>query len=149
MLQQLANDGEASNFLEMVYTAGLNETLESLGPITLFAPNNQAFSRLTEDLVKNMRADSQLLLTVLENHIVMGKRIILEDLEDEELLLTTIGGRSLRINVYKKSKFYRVSSTLCHFVRRRLVNSASCCSCLFSNLLLETRPKTIHLLRLS
>ena len=119
MLEQLANDGEASNFLEMVYTAGLNETLEALGPVTLFAPNNQAFGRLTEDLVKNMRADNQLLLTVLENHIVMGKRIILGDLEDEELMLTTIGGRSLRINVYKKSKFYRVSKVVCHLQQKK------------------------------
>ena len=99
--------------------AGLNETLEVHGPVTLFAPNNQAFGRLTEDLVKNMRADNQLLLTVLENHIVMGKRIILGDLEDEELMLTTIGGRSLRINVYKKSKFYRVSKVVCHLQQKR------------------------------
>ena len=93
----------------MVYSAGLNETLEGLGPMTVFAPNNLAFGRLSDDLVKNIREDQQLLLTVLENHVVMGKRIILEDLEDEELLLTTLGGRSLRVNVYKRSKFYRVS----------------------------------------
>ena len=153
MLEQLANDGEASNFLEMVYTAGLNETLEALGPVTLFAPNNQAFGRLTEDLVKNMRADNQLLLTVLENHIVMGKRIILGDLEDEELMLTTIGGRSLRINVYKKSKFYRVSKVVCHLQQKKgpshLINwslrTFTRPGPAVSNLFPWNRPKTIHL----
>ena len=42
ILQQLANEEEASQFLEMVVDTGLNETLSASGPFTVFVPVNQA-----------------------------------------------------------------------------------------------------------
>ena len=49
ILQQLANEEEASQFLEMVVDTGLNETLSASGPFTVFVPVNQARTHELED----------------------------------------------------------------------------------------------------
>ena len=49
ILQQLANEEEASQFLEMVVDTGLNETLSASGPFTVFVPVNQARTNQLQD----------------------------------------------------------------------------------------------------
>lgn len=108
ILQQLANDADASNFLEMVKSTGLNETLNSSGPFTIFAPINAAFTKLPAHLVANVTSNQGLLAQVLENHMVFGQKLAIEDLQEEDLVLENIAGFPLRVNRYRKSKFYRV-----------------------------------------
>ena len=57
ILQQLANEDEASQFLEMVVSTGLNETLAASGPFTIFVPVNTAFAKLPGHLVANVTSD--------------------------------------------------------------------------------------------
>ena len=118
ILQQLANEDEASQFLEMLNDSGLNQTLalEADGGsaekgtfFTLFVPTNRAFTKMAGPLVANVTSNKVLLTKVLENHIIRGQRLIIDDLKDMEVVMTNMAGSPLRINQYRKSKFYRVS----------------------------------------
>ena len=118
ILQQLANEDEASQFLEMLNDSGLNQTLASEADggsaekgtfFTLFVPTNRAFTKMAGPLVANVTSNKVLLTKVLENHIIRGQRLIIDDLKDMEVVMTNMAGSPLRINQYRKSKFYRVS----------------------------------------
>jgi len=106
ILQQLANEEEASQFLEMVVDTGLNETLSASGPFTVFVPVNQAFAKLPGHLVANVTSDKVLLTEVLENHIVFGKRLD-NVFEEKDVVMKNIAGWTLRVNLYRQSKFYQ------------------------------------------
>ena len=110
ILQQLANEDEASQFLEMVVSTGLNETVAASGPFTIFVPSNTAFAKLPGHLVANVTSDKVLLTEVLENHIVFGKRMEIDGLKEEDVVLKNIAGWTLRVNLYRQSKFYQVLS---------------------------------------
>lgn len=75
----------------------------------MFAPSNAAFSKLPGQVVANVTSNQALLTKILENHIVFGKKLMLDDLMEEDVLLENILGSPLRVNLYRKSKFYRVS----------------------------------------
>jgi len=107
ILQQLANEDEASQFLEMVVLTGLNETLAASGPFTIFVPVNTAFAKLPGHLVANVTSDKVLLTEVLENHIVFGKRLEIDGLKEKDVVMKNIAGWTLRVNLYRQSKFYQ------------------------------------------
>ena len=55
----------------------------------------------------NVTSDKVLLTEVLENHIVFGKR--LDNLfEEKDVVMKNIAGWTLRVNLYRQSKFYQV-----------------------------------------
>ena len=112
ILQQLANEDDASAFLEMIASTGLNETLAASGPFTVFVPTNTAFAKLPGHLVANVTSDKVLLTEVLENHIVFGKRLEIDGLKEKDVVLKNIAGWTLRVNLYRQSKFYQVNQSV-------------------------------------
>jgi uncharacterized surface protein with fasciclin (FAS1) repeats len=58
-----------------VKAAGLVETLSSEGPFTVFAPTNDAFSKLPEGTVESLLEPASLetLTSILTYHVVSGK----------------------------------------------------------------------------
>ena len=89
----------------MIEKAGLTSTLEGDGPFTVFAPDNMAFDALPADLVDTLMADTELLKTVLLNHVVAGQALS-SDLSNE-MEVEMVGGAKLRANINLKSKFYQ------------------------------------------
>lgn len=84
--------GNVGAFLGAVGTAGLDDTLEADGPITIFSPSDEAMANLP-DSVKN---DPALLDRVLKYHVVEGN-LTAADLADGKL--TTLEGSDLNIAV--------------------------------------------------
>jgi uncharacterized surface protein with fasciclin (FAS1) repeats len=74
---QLAKLKGLNTFCKAVETAGLVDSLNALpGPITVLAPTDAAFAALGEEKLNALMADPEALKTVLNNHIIPGKRLM-------------------------------------------------------------------------
>ena len=89
--------------------AGLSETLEGAGPYTIFAPTNEAFSKLPSSQLDALIKDPAKLATVLKFHVVSGKytkadlikalgaskdrKTTLKTLDNENLTLSVVNGK--------------------------------------------------------
>ncbi|MGB0083751.1 MAG: fasciclin domain-containing protein [Rhodomicrobiaceae bacterium] len=75
ILQTAANNGSFKTLLAAVKAAGLNDTLKANGPITLFAPSDEAFKRLPEGTVDRwLKPENKAeLIRTLNYHAVAGK----------------------------------------------------------------------------
>lgn len=85
---------ELSTLVTAVETAGLVETLSGEGPYTVFAPTNDAFEALLEEL--NVTAEELLarddLADILTYHVVVGE-VMAADLSDGQVIDTVQGGK--------------------------------------------------------
>ena len=92
ILNTLAADGSFQNLLALLEQGGLTDALRGAGPFTLFAPNDDAFTRINLD---ELSGDRDKLVSILTYHIVPGKCTAAEIAGDEHLL--TDSGKSLTI----------------------------------------------------
>lgn len=70
--------GEAGQFTTLitaVQEAGLVETLEGVGPFTVFAPTDAAFAALPEGALEALLANKEALKNVLLYHVVAGAAV--------------------------------------------------------------------------
>ena len=86
-------------FVSAIQAAELVDTLRSTGPLTVFAPNDEAFGKLPkgafDDLLKNVPK----LKAVLMYHIVAGKHAINEI--GKMTTVITIQGQEVKIDAHK------------------------------------------------
>ena len=66
-------DEDATTLISLLKQADLIEALKEEGPFTVFAPTNEAFSKLDPNLVKALTDDEDLLRSVLLYHVVPQK----------------------------------------------------------------------------
>jgi uncharacterized surface protein with fasciclin (FAS1) repeats len=90
--------GSFKTLVAAAQAAGLVDTLKGKGPLTVFAPTDEAFAKLPAGTVENLLKpeNKDKLTAVLTYHVVPG-RVTAE----EVVTLTTaktVNGRSLRIN---------------------------------------------------
>ena len=67
------NAGTFSTLVAAVTAAGLDTTLKSPGPFTVFAPTDEAFSKLPSGTVEALLEDILTLRKILEYHVVSGE----------------------------------------------------------------------------
>ena len=65
-------------FSAAVKSAGFNETLKGTGPYTVFAPSDEAFSKLPAGSWEALSKDKVKLAAVLAHHVVPGKMLVTE-----------------------------------------------------------------------
>jgi len=65
--------GQFSTLVTAIKAAGLVDTLKGDGPFTVFAPTDEAFSKIPEADLKALLADKEALTKVLTYHVVPGK----------------------------------------------------------------------------
>lgn len=70
---------------ELVETAGLSETLDEEGPITVFLPVNESFDMLPDGLLDSYMEDEEALRDLLTHHIFEGEALS-ADFEDGQTL---------------------------------------------------------------
>lgn len=71
MMDVIATDSNFSTLYSAIQAAGLEATLSSEGPFTLFAPTNDAFAALPADEVDALFADPTALSELLLGHVIM------------------------------------------------------------------------------
>nr|XP_054765972.1 transforming growth factor-beta-induced protein ig-h3-like [Lytechinus pictus] len=102
MLQETAPMGLVDELSALGYTklvgliemAGLKETLNTGGPFTIFAPNNDAIAVLTPDMMNNMT----LLVNILKAHVIEGK-VMTTMIRDNLMAGSLLKGVQIRINM--------------------------------------------------
>lgn len=94
--------GTFSILLQAVRNTGLTETLAAPGPITIFAPTDDAFAKLSPEVLRDlMKPESrEKLRTIISYHIVDG-RATSRDFLGKRLEAATIQGGSLLIDATK------------------------------------------------
>lgn len=88
--------GSFRTLLKAAQTAGLVETLKGKGPLTVFAPNDEAFSKLPAGSLESLLKDREKLGAVLKYHVVAG-RLTAQSVSREKSL-KTVQGKDLRVD---------------------------------------------------
>jgi len=75
IITNIYNSPELGNFYKVIQATGLSETLKSQGPITVFAPNNQAFINLTSGKLDTLLTPEHKydLIAMVTYHTLAGK----------------------------------------------------------------------------
>jgi len=94
----------ATTLADLVVKAGLDETLATSGPFTVFAPDNDAFSKVPESILEALGSDPELLKKVLLYHVVSGE--IPSSAAKNNVKLDSIQGAPILVNLYLKSNYY-------------------------------------------
>ncbi|MEZ4484464.1 MAG: fasciclin domain-containing protein [Syntrophotaleaceae bacterium] len=94
ILTTLQADGSFSTLLAALKKAGLEQHLTGTGPVTLFAPNDQAFGRIS---IGDLESDLDKLTSTLTYHIVEEK-IDRDGIEATESIYT-LNGKSLTVQL--------------------------------------------------
>ena len=94
----IANSDVHNTLETAIVAAGLDETLASEGPFTVFAPTDDAFSLIPADVIETLLADPTGLLTqILLNHVVSGTTLS-TDLSDG-MMITTLQGGEVAVSI--------------------------------------------------
>ncbi len=91
-----AGAGAFSTLVQAVQAAGLVDTLKGDGPFTVFAPTNDAFSRLPEGALAELLDDKEKLTAVLTHHVVPGR--VASSALDSYAAVKTVQGGSLEVD---------------------------------------------------
>jgi uncharacterized surface protein with fasciclin (FAS1) repeats len=75
IVDMAAHTGMFNTLVAAVQAAGLEETLRSEGPFTVFAPTDEAFAKLPEGTVENLvkPENKDQLVAILTYHVVAGE----------------------------------------------------------------------------
>lgn len=97
ILEVASENPQLAQLVAALEAAGLSDELEQAGPITLFAPNNQAFASLDQADLQALLTDPSSLGDLLQYHVVGGSYPASE-LTDGQTL-TTLQGGDLAVSV--------------------------------------------------
>jgi uncharacterized surface protein with fasciclin (FAS1) repeats len=94
-----SNPDSFGTLVAAVQAAGLEDTLRSDGPFTLFAPTNAAFARLPDGTVDSLLLPENLdqLVAVLTYHVVPGA-VTSDQLAGQRIDVDTVQGQSVHID---------------------------------------------------
>lgn len=88
--------GTFSTLVTAITVAGLDTALKAEGPFTVFAPSDDAFSKLPSGTVESLLEDVLTLRKILEYHVVSGKVLAADVTKLDKA--TTIEGSDVKIN---------------------------------------------------
>jgi uncharacterized surface protein with fasciclin (FAS1) repeats len=89
--------GSFKTLLKAAETAGLVSTLKGEGPLTVFAPTDEAFAKLPPGTVEGLLNDREKLSAILKYHVVPG-RMTAQNVADQKSL-KTVQGKELRVDL--------------------------------------------------
>ncbi|MEV4247512.1 fasciclin domain-containing protein [Streptosporangium canum] len=89
-----SHNPQLSALVAAVKKAGLVDTLNSAKEITVFAPTNEAFSKIPKEMLAKVLSDKAQLTKILSYHVVEGKKTP-EELTDATL--STLAGGTLTV----------------------------------------------------
>ena len=79
IIQNISRSADYSTLLSAITTAGLTETFKSKGPITIFAPTNEAFAQMPADELDTLMKHKYELSSLITYHAIAG-RVSIKDI---------------------------------------------------------------------
>jgi len=98
LVDTLVADERFSTLVAAVTAAGLVDTVREAGSLTIFAPTNDAFSKVPSDLLDALLADPEALKAILLRHVLPGS-LFSKGITWQEH--KTAGGESVATQVFK------------------------------------------------
>ncbi|MBW4706611.1 fasciclin domain-containing protein [Roseobacter sp. YSTF-M11] len=94
-----AANGNFTTLVAAVQAAGLEDTLRSPGPFTVFAPTDAAFAALPAGTVDSLLLpeNKDTLVSILTYHVVPGS-VTSDQLLDQKLSVATVQGQNVNID---------------------------------------------------
>lgn len=89
--------GSFKTLLKAAEAAGLVSTLKGEGPLTVFAPTDEAFAKLPPGTIEGLLEDREKLSAILKYHVVPGK--ITAQKVTEQKSLKTAQGKELAVDL--------------------------------------------------
>jgi transforming growth factor-beta-induced protein len=90
-----AGDKRFSTLVTALKAADLVDTLKGQGPFTIFAPTDEAFSKLPPGTVESLLKDTPTLKQILLYHVVSGKNMARDAVQMNSA--DTVSGKSITI----------------------------------------------------
>lgn len=90
------NAGSFNTLVTAITAAGLDTALKGDGPFTVFAPTDEAFSKLASGTVESLLQDIPKLRQILEYHVVSGKVMAADVVKKDSV--SSVEGSSLKID---------------------------------------------------
>jgi uncharacterized surface protein with fasciclin (FAS1) repeats len=97
IVEVAVEDGRFETLVTAVQAAGLVDALKAEGPLTVFAPTDDAFAALPEGTIDALLADIPTLTDILLYHVVDGKVMSMDVVELSEA--ATLLGEDVSISV--------------------------------------------------
>jgi len=91
--------GSFKTLVKAVQTAGLVDTLSGKGPLTVFAPTDDAFAKLPAGTVEGLLKDKKKLTSILTYHVVPGKVMSSDVVKLKSA--KTVQGQEIKIDAVK------------------------------------------------
>ena len=91
IVELASSAGTFNTLLTAAKAAGLVDTLNGKGPLTMFAPTDEAFAKLPKGTVEGLLKDKNRLKSVLTYHVSAG-RLYAEDVVKRKSIKTVQGG---------------------------------------------------------
>lgn len=111
-LVEKAEELGLTTFVQFAEIAGLTEDLSGEEPYTLFAPSNDAFDALPDEIKDALTQDPDALRDVLLSHMVLGN-VTSDQLENELLVDTAFQAQNkIRINIYENGAVLATGSPI-------------------------------------
>jgi len=101
IVETASSAGKFSTLLTAAKKAGLAETLSDGGPFTVFAPTDEAFSKLPDGTVQNLLDNPEQLKQVLLYHVLDGKVKAKKAMKTDEA--KTLQGQTLQLEANGKT----------------------------------------------
>ena len=99
LIDSAERTGRYATFLSAVKLSGLEPTLRSAGPFTLFAPQDEAFEKFpSATMSKLMRPDHRELLTAIVGYHFAQGQVLAARFAGKRITATSFDGRRLRID---------------------------------------------------
>ncbi len=104
VIEALEADGSFTTFVSAFEAANLSSTLSSEGPITIFAPTNDAFVALPEGTLDALMGDTKKLKEILLHHLVDGKLMAADVVN--LVSISTLQGGDITFNVTDDGRLF-------------------------------------------
>jgi len=90
IIETLEDSENLGVFLDLIRIAGMEPILRERGPFTVFVPTDEAFSRVPEERMDELRQDPDKLLLLVSYHVVPGP-LTSEDLRSLAAVRSSLG----------------------------------------------------------
>lgn len=88
-----------STLVSVAKSAGVTDTLSGEGPFTVFAPSNDAFAKLREGALDDLKKpENKVKLAALLNRHVIGGKHMAAEFANQEVSYGTLGGPKITVS---------------------------------------------------
>lgn len=102
----MADEVRLATLWKAIQITGLDKTLQTEGPFTIFAPDNLAFEQLGRGTFDDLLKDKEKLANVLKYHVIPGEKIVLSAQTAGMEKVKTLEGQEIALSKPKKKTFF-------------------------------------------